>query len=99
MKKILIFSLLMSSLVFNLNASATITPLVIINTANYDWIYSIAISEDGKRLEIRYKLNFMNEVDKYNVEYYTGMGWSKAFSVAENRGNYSFSYFGTTYYF
>jgi hypothetical protein len=69
------------------------------NVIYTDFIYSVAVSDSGKRIEIRYKLNFSHEVDIYSVELNSGTSWMKAFSVSKSSSGYSFSYMGVKYFF
>jgi hypothetical protein len=65
-----------------------------------DWIVSMAVSSDGKRIKIRYKINsFSQKVDTMaGYQYWTGSQWSMIFGGADNYGNYV-NYFSTKYYF
>jgi hypothetical protein len=69
------------------------------NAVYTDFIYSVAVSDNGKRVEIRYKLNFSHEVDLYSVEVNSGTSWMRAFSVSRSSSGYSFSYMGVKYFF
>jgi hypothetical protein len=66
---------------------------------NETWITSVGVSKSGRRVKVKYQLDFMGNVCTICGGYvWGGYNWESAFINKDDNGYYV-SYFGENYYF
>lgn len=68
-------------------------------TLSDQWVTSVGVSDSGKRVKVKYALDYSGNVATYQGVYvWDGYGWQYASSGHDSEGYYV-NYMGSQYYF